>query len=155
MINLPDVAELVPHQAPMILIDKLLAVDESTVHCQVFITTDSQFFEQKSNSVGAWVGIEYMAQTVSAWSGYQSFLNNEVPPIGFLLGCRRYQTESDCFHDGDVLDVYAEQLMESDGMSAFSCLIKCNGIVLASAQLNAFVPNELQLEDMLKGNGND
>lgn len=155
MPKFPDVALLVPHQAPMILIDKLITVDENTIHCQVFITQESQFFEEKTQSIGAWVGIEYMAQTISAWSGYQSFLKNEPSPIGFLLGSRRYNTESDCFHQGDILDIYAEKLMESEGMGAFSCLIKSNESVLASAQLNVFVPNKQQLEDMLKGKSND
>ena len=155
MPKFPDVASLVPHQAPMILIDKLITVDDNTIHCQVFITQESQFFVEKTQSIGAWVGIEYMAQSISAWSGYQSFLKGEPSPIGFLLGSRRYNTESDCFHQGDVLDIYAEKLMESEGMGAFSCLIKCNESVLASAQLNVFVPNKQQLEEMLKGKSND
>jgi len=149
--TLPSLAELVPHDAPMILIDKLVDVDRHTVHCQVFITENSPFFDVNSRTVGAWVGIEYMAQSVSAWSGYQCFLKNEVSPIGFLLGTRRYLSESNAFHEGNVLDIYAEKLMESDGMGAFSCSIKCNNKLLASAQLNVFVPNQEQLEDMLKG----
>ena len=97
MLSLPEVASLVPHEAPMILIDKLIAVDENTIHCQVFITEESQFFEDQTHSIGAWVGIEYMAQTISAWSGYQSFLKDEPSPIGFLLGSRRYNTEDRLF----------------------------------------------------------
>lgn len=155
MSKFPDVAILVPHQAPMILIDQLIDVDENSIHCQVFVTNKSQFFEAPTQSIGAWVGIEYMAQTISAWSGYQSFLKGEASPIGFLLGSRRYNTESACFSEGDVLDVYAEKLMEDEGMGVFSCSIKCKKTVLASAQLNVFVPNKQQLETMLKGKNND
>lgn len=151
----PSVASLVPHDDPMILIDNLIDVDETTIHCQVFISERSQFFDQGNKTIAAWVGIEYMAQTISAWSGYQSFLKKEPSPIGFLLGTRRYTAESDLFLDGDVLDVYAEKLMESEGMGAFSCSIKCKNNVLATAQLNVFVPNSEQLEEMLKGKNND
>lgn len=153
--KLPAVVSLVPHQAPMILIDKLIAVDENCIHCQVFVTDKSQFFMPESKTIGAWLGIEYMAQTISAWSGYQSFLKNEPSPIGFLLGARRYDTESALFHEGDILDVYAEKLMESEGMGVFSCVIKCNENLLASAQLNVFVPNKEQLEEMLNGKDNE
>lgn len=151
----PTVASLVPHQAPMILIDNLIDVDENSIHCQVFVTENSQFFSAESKMIGAWLGIEYMAQTISAWSGYQSFLKNEPSPIGFLLGTRRYNTESGPFHEGDILDVYAKKLMESEGMGAFACLIKCNNNLLASAQLNVFVPNKEQLEEMLNAKNND
>ncbi len=155
MSNFPDVSSLVPHDAPMILIDQLIDVDESSVHCQVFVTDKSQFFEAGSKSVGAWVGIEYMAQTVSAWSGYQSYMKGECSPIGFLLGSRRYNSESDRFLQGDILDIYADKLMESDGMGAFSCSIKCKNTVLATAQLNVFVPSEEQRQEMLNGKDND
>ena len=113
------------------------------------------FLIQQSRAINSYVGIEYMAQSVSAWSGYRSYLKNEPSPIGFLLGTRRYDTESDLFHEGDILDVYAEKLMESEGMGAFSCSIKCKNKVLATAQLNVFVPNKEQLEVMVKGKEND
>lgn len=158
MINsnkLPCVASLVPHQDPMILINKLIAVDASSVHCQVFITEDSQFFEAESKTVGAWVGIEYMAQTIAAWSGYQHLIKGQPSPIGFLLGARRYNTDVAFFKLGDWLDVYAEKILESDGMGVFSCSIKCKKNELASAQLNVFVPSDQQLKHMLKGSYND
>ncbi|TEW54092.1 3-hydroxydecanoyl-ACP dehydratase [Psychromonas sp. RZ22] len=151
----PSIASLVPHDAPMILIDNIVDTDEKTIHCQVFVTADSPFFDSQSNAIGAWVGIEYMAQTVAAWSGYQHFLKQQVSPIGFLLGVRRYDTQSDLFHQGEIIDIYAEKLMESEGMGAFSCQIKCKNKQLASAQLNVFVPNNQQLETMLKGKDND
>ncbi|MEI6897984.1 MAG: hotdog family protein [Psychromonas sp.] len=154
-IKLPTVASLVPHQAPMILIDNLIAVDENTIHCQVFISAKSPFFIAESKTIGAWLGIEYMAQTIAAWSGYQCFLKGQSSSIGFLLGARRYNTESALFYEGDTLDIYAEKLMESEGMGAFSCLIKSNGNLLASAQLNVFLPNKEQLNEMLNGKNND
>lgn len=153
--NLPNVADLVPHDAPMILINDVIKVDDNSIHCQVLINENSQFFDLSTRTINSYVGIEYMAQSISAWSGYQNSLINKPSPIGFLLGSRRYNTESDLFNEGDILDIYAKQLMESEGMSAFSCTIKCKNILLASAQLNVFVPNESQLEEMLKGKGND
>jgi len=155
MSNLPDVSTLVPHEAPMILIDKLLSADENNVHCQVFINHKSPFFDEQSQAVGAWVGIEYMAQTISAWSGYQSLLKSESSPIGFLLGSRRYSCNSPLFNNGDILDIYAEKLLENEGMGVFSCSIKCADKELANGQLNVFVPDKEQLENMLKGKSNE
>ena len=151
----PSVASLVPHEAPMILIDKLIHADANSVHCQVHINSQSQFFESQNKAVGAWVGIEYMAQAIAAWSGYQHVLQQRPSSIGFLLGSRRYHCEAAFFHEGDVLDIYAEQLLENEGMGVFSCSIKNKKELLASAQLNVFVPNSEQLEAMLKGKNNE
>lgn len=144
-----DVSELLPHEAPMILIDKVLDVTELSIHTQLTITDSGLFFDQQMNAVPAWVGIEFMAQTIAAWSGYHATQQGLSVPIGFLLGSRRYMTECSEFVLGDVLDIYAEQLMENEGMAAFSCTIKCNGQELASSQLNVFAPSQDKLQSIL------
>ena len=152
--SLPLIADLVPHERPMILLDNLISVDEDNLHCQVFISSNSQFYDAPYETVGGWIGIEYMAQAVSAWSGYRSFLKGEASPIGFLLGTRRYTCEVSAFNKNDVLDIYVERLLESEGMGSFSCSIKNKNKILATAQLTVFVPNAEQLEEMLKGKYN-
>ncbi len=143
------ISEFLPHKEPMILIDKLVAVDSLTVHCQVTVSSQSLFFDKQLNAIPAWVGMEFMAQTVAAWSGYQASLRGEKSPIGFLLGSRRYTSECSEFSEGKVLDIYAEQLMENEGMAAFACSIKCDGQELATSQLNAFVPPQDKLQQIL------
>lgn len=155
MNKLPDIASVLPHEAPMILIDKLINVTELTIHCQIQVGIEGLFFDKQINGTPAWVGIEFMAQTVAAWSGYHAWLQDKPAPIGFLLGSRRYTSECDVYNQGQVLDIYAQQLMENEGMAAFSCQIECDGKELATAQLNAFVPSQYKLDDMLKGKKND
>ncbi|MGO2342614.1 hotdog family protein [Vibrio litoralis] len=146
--SLPNIADLVPHQAPMILVDKLIAVDQQSIHTQVMIKADELFFNQESQSVPGYVGIEYMAQSIAAWSGFQAWQQGEPPAIGFLLGSRRYQSECSEFPLGETLDIYAEQVMENNGMAVFQCRIEVQAKTLASAQLNAFVPSPEQLNAM-------
>jgi predicted hotdog family 3-hydroxylacyl-ACP dehydratase len=150
MTKFADIEKLLPHQAPMILIDKVIDVTELTIHCQVQINNSGLFFDSRLNATPAWVGIEFMAQTIAAWSGYHANLKGQESPIGFLLGSRRYSSECSEFPLGTTLDIYAEQLMENEGMAAFACTIKCNGKVLASSQLNAFVPAQDKLQKILK-----
>jgi len=141
-------------ESPMILIDKVIDVTELSIHCQVQINTSGLFFDAQINATPAWVGIEFMAQTVAAWSGYHANEKGQESPIGFLLGSRRYHSECNEFPLGSILDIYAEQLMVNEGMAAFSCLIKCDGDVLASSQLNVFVPAQDKLQEMLSSNSN-
>jgi predicted hotdog family 3-hydroxylacyl-ACP dehydratase len=68
MTNFPDIAELLPHDAPMILVDRLIDVQEESVHCQVDIGEHQLFFDNESKTTPAYVGIEFMAQSIAAWS---------------------------------------------------------------------------------------
>ncbi|WP_086982147.1 hotdog family protein [Vibrio aphrogenes] len=143
------IGELLPHQAPMILIDKLIDISDTKVHTQVLIQADGLFFDAATNTVPGYVGIEYMAQSIAAWSGYHAKQQGKDPDIGFLLGSRRYHSDCAAFSLGQVLDIHAEQLMENNGMAAFYCQIMHQGKEIAHAQLNAFVPSPEQLNDML------
>lgn len=146
--SLPNIADLVPHATPMILVDKLMAVDQQSIHTQVMIKADELFFNPESQSVPGYVGIEYMAQSIAAWSGFQARQKGEPPAVGFLLGSRRYHSECSDFPLDQTLDIYAEQVMENNGMAVFQCRIESQGKILASAQLNAFVPSPEQLNAM-------
>lgn len=149
MTSIPHLHQLLPHDAPMVLVDELIDVGEEHVHCQATISEHCIFFNPDSRTIPGYVGIEFMAQSVAGWSGYHAWLQGEASPIGFLLGSRRYQTNCSAFKEGDVLDIYAERLMESNGMAVFSCRIECLGKELASSQLNAFVPPQEKLDQML------
>src|SRR5450830_981789 len=84
--RLPDIAMLVPHAAPMLLLDRVLRVDAETLCAEVAIRPDSLFYGERG--IGAWVGIEYMAQAIAAYAGYHAQQRGEPVKIGFLLGAR-------------------------------------------------------------------
>ncbi|WP_434358608.1 hotdog family protein [Parasalinivibrio latis] len=151
MSSLPPLDELLPHEAPMILLDSLVDVGDFHVHCQVTPEPSSLFFDNAINGIPGWVGIELMAQSVAAWSGYQARKKDKSPPIGFLLGSRRYTSDCPFFTSGKRLDIHAKHVMESNGMAVFSCTIEHNSETLATAQLNAYVPTEEKLQQMLEG----
>ncbi|KJY81961.1 3-hydroxydecanoyl-ACP dehydratase [Vibrio galatheae] len=148
MTNYPDIGQLLPHNEPMILIDRALDIQQDTIHCQVDVGEKNPFFNSQSKTVPAYVGIEFMAQSVAAWSGYHARQQGQQPPIGFLLGSRRYTSHCDQFGLGQVLDVYAEKMMEENGMAVFSARIELGKQVVANCQLNVYVPSEDKLKEM-------
>ncbi|PSU58965.1 hotdog family protein [Photobacterium phosphoreum] len=149
MTNTPPLAQLLPHDAPMILIDELINVGMENVHCQVTIRSDNLFFNKQSQSVAGYVGIELMAQTIASWSGYHAWQQGKSAPIGFLLGCRRYHSEWSQFNQGIVLDIHAERLMQDNNMAVFSCKIIHQQQIIASCQLNAYLPSEEKIATLL------
>lgn len=148
MSNYPAIDKLLPHDRPMILIDRAIKIEENGIHCQTSIDETNPFFNSESEIVPAYVGIEFMAQAIAAWSGYNALSKGERPPIGFLLGSRAYKSQYDVYHKGQLLDIYAEQMMENDGMAAFMARIECNAETVASCRLNVYVPSEQKLSEM-------
>ncbi|MCK5818122.1 MAG: 3-hydroxydecanoyl-ACP dehydratase [Psychromonas sp.] len=153
MDNFPEIKRLLTHDEPMIVIDKLIAVEARTAHSQVLICEQNIFFDYQTGSVGAHIGIEYMAQTIALWSGYHYFLEGKPPAIALLLGCRHYNSTIFQFKKGELLDIYSEQVFVSERMSVFSCVISSKGKQLIDGKLNVFMPHKTHLEKMLTGEG--
>ena len=116
----PPVAELVPHAGPMLLLHRLLEWGDDYVICEVRVRSDGLF--DTAGHVPGWLGLEYMAQTVAAFSGIQARKDQEDVKIGFLLGSRRFETNVQHFDCGEVLRVTAKRLINGkSGMGAFAC----------------------------------
>ncbi len=99
-------AELLPHEAPMVLLDRVLSFDESSLVAQVRIRPDSMFCTDVG--VPGWIGIEYMAQAVAAHAGMKALQRGKAPVIGYLLGTRAYRGEIGTFPVGTRLTVHVE-----------------------------------------------
>jgi predicted hotdog family 3-hydroxylacyl-ACP dehydratase len=139
--SLPDIRGLVPHAGTMSLLGRLLAVDEETLAAEVVIGPDTLFFDGRE--VGAWVGVEYMAQAVAAHAGHAARQRGEPVKVGFLLGARRYQSSVSGFGQGMVLRVHVRrELQGENGLGAFACRIEdaSNGVALAEATITVFQP---------------
>jgi predicted hotdog family 3-hydroxylacyl-ACP dehydratase len=139
--SLPDIGELVPHAGTMSLLGRLLAVDDETLAAEVVIGPDTLFFDGRE--VGAWVGVEYMAQAVAAHAGHAARQRGEPVKVGFLLGARRYQSSVSGFAQGMVLRVHVRcELQGENGLGAFACRIEDagSGAALAEATITVFQP---------------
>lgn len=147
------ISQLVPHEKPMLLIDRMVDYDEEWFKSEVEITPESEFLND-NNAVPSWVGIEYMAQTIAAYAGRISRENNEPVKIGFLVGSRKYSSTLTEFPIGMKLQVTAEKVIQGDnGLSVFQCTIETVGVgdlvdgeepneQIATASLNVFQPDD-------------
>ena len=132
------VEELVPHSGKMVLLNRVIEFDEENMVAEVIVRDDGMFGD--GNTVPAWLGIEYMAQTIAALGGMKRRLAGKPLNLGFLLGTRRYDCNLDIFPVGSVLTVSVKQLVEDQGLGVFDCRITAEGIS-ASAKLNVYQPD--------------
>ena len=102
---------------------------------------DSYLFADGEGKIPAWVGLEYMAQAISAYAGIIARQNGEEPSIGFLLGTRRYDTHVDSFTPGQQLRVNVREVFrDENNLVLFDCDIHAGEDLLASAQVKAIQP---------------
>lgn len=135
-----DILELVPHDPPMVLLDSLSHVDEEGLKACVTIRPDIPFYEARG--VPSYVGIEYIAQAISAFSGYQSKQRGRPVQIGFLLGTRKLELERPWFTPGQLLDVEAKPVYNDGQMAVFDGTVTCAGDVIVRARVNVYQPDQ-------------
>lgn len=132
---------LLPQSRSMVLLDSVLEKDDEHIVVELTVRDDG-LFSSPERTVPAWLGLEYMAQTVAAFSGYNKKSRGEAIQLGFLLGTRYYQCSVDHFPCGTLLKVRAEKIIEAaNDMSVFDCTLEGNGII-ATSKLNVLLPQD-------------
>lgn len=134
-----EIEQLLPHEGSMMLLQKMLAYDEDSMTAQVMVRGDGLFGDDKR--VPAWLGIEYMAQTVAAHGGMMCKLAGKPLTPGFLLGTRRYQCNVAAFEVGSVMTVTVKRLIQDQGLGVFDCHLTGDGVEV-SAKLSVYQPDQ-------------
>lgn len=129
--------DLLPHAGGMMLLDNIISFDDQSLVAQVTVKGNGLFGDGKT--VPALVGIEYMAQAISAHSGMMDKLAGRQSYLGFLLGTRLYRSSADSFLAGSVLTVSVKIVLQEQGLGVFDCKITAPD-VLVEAKLNVYQP---------------
>ncbi|QBK05253.1 hypothetical protein DW355_11255 [Hylemonella gracilis] len=138
-----------PHRRGMLLVDRLLAADEEGATCELTVR-DGLFAHE--DGVPAWVGIEYMAQTVATWAGAGHARRGTRQRPGFLLGSRRYTAHVGAFALGTRLRVTVRcELLGDNGLGMFDCRIQDadTEALLAQARVSVYEQAEGKDTDLL------
>ncbi|MGB0683237.1 MAG: hypothetical protein ACPGOV_11035 [Magnetovibrionaceae bacterium] len=145
------IEDLIAHRAPMILIDRVLDFDSEFIRTQVVITEKSPFL--RAGRVPAYVAIEYMAQSIAAYSGLCAKQEGRPISIGFLLGTRNLSLKKTTFEIGNSLSVDAKSIYNDGEMGAFECQVFRHGEKVASAILNVYQPSTTRPQLNTPGHG--
>ncbi len=132
------IADVVPHRGDLSLLDRIVSAGADELVCELTVRDDGLFDE--AGSVSAMLGIEYMAQAVSAFSGLQR-AGRDIK-IGLLLGTRKFQTNVSSFPCGTSLRVTVHPLVQGkDSVVVFDCAVEGPGIK-QSARVKAYEPED-------------
>lgn len=135
-----DAAQFIPHEKPMLFVDRLIEANEEFALAELQIRPELMFCE--AAGLPAWISIELMAQTVSAYAGHKGQSQGLAPKIGFLLGTRKMQLPVEFFAMGSMVRIRVEQSYLHEGLGQFNCEIEYQEHKF-SAMLSVFEPAEI------------
>ncbi|MDX6019358.1 3-hydroxy-fatty acyl-ACP dehydratase [Scandinavium sp. V105_16] len=142
-----------PHDAPMLLLERVLNVSEEQATCQVTVTRRGVLapFIDASGNLPGWYALELMAQTVGVWSGWHRQQNGEAQiSLGMVLGARELKCVAGEFAADSVLEVTVTLLMQDERFGSFECEIIADGKKLASGRVNTFQPTSEELNSLFE-----
>jgi predicted hotdog family 3-hydroxylacyl-ACP dehydratase len=101
--SFPPIEQLLPHQPPMRLIDRVIAADETGLWASVSICPDSPFLRQ--GGARALFALEYLAQASAAWFAWRAICVQSAARTqsGMLIACARLEATQPLFHEGQRL----------------------------------------------------
>lgn len=131
-----EVEKLIPQKYPMTMVDGLIDNSEtSTTSClhieKSNIFCKNGYFQEPGL-------IENMAQTAALKSGYEAFLNNEKPSVGFIGSLKRIKIYN-LPKDSDTLETTIEILNNLMNVSIIKGKVYCNGKLMAEGEMNIFL----------------
>jgi predicted hotdog family 3-hydroxylacyl-ACP dehydratase len=139
-----SVAELIPHSPPMVLLDRIVHYDSMTLIAEIAIKANCRFYDPAVQGVPSWVGIEYMAQAISALAGLRAREKNTGIKIGFLLGTRRMLLQQKVLLADNCYQVHVKQLFwDVSGLANFECEIRHGQDCCVTAKVNVFETDDV------------
>ncbi len=130
------VSTLIPQDYPMIMVDGLLNHTDNYTESTLTITEENVFTNDgQFREPGI---VENIAQTAALRSGYESFLNNKKPDVGFI-GSVKNLTIIRFPKVGDQLITKVEVISELMGALVVLGQTRVNDEIIAEGQLNIFI----------------
>ncbi|MGR9088064.1 MAG: ApeP family dehydratase [Gammaproteobacteria bacterium] len=141
-LNRLKIKDIVPHSGAMVLLDRILSVDDQSLSAEFVVRGDGLLGSERT--VPAWAGIEYMAQAIAAHVGIMAKLRGEAIKMGYLLGTRRYSCNAAEFRVGSTFKVEVARILQDDQLAVFDCRIRGCGVEV-NAMLNVYQPHSNEI----------
>lgn len=129
---------LLPHRAPMILVDQLLEFNSGSGVVSALIAADNIFVDDNGYLEGLTL-IELVAQAYAAIKGYDDKLNKRQVQRGFLVGGRSF-TIKRCPCVGERLSIAITMVADLDEFSVVDGVVTSADEIIAEGSLKLWLP---------------
>jgi predicted hotdog family 3-hydroxylacyl-ACP dehydratase len=140
----PPIEALVPHRGSMLWLSRLVEGGERSVDAEALVPEGAWYGDERGCMPG-WLGVELMAQALSAHVGLLGWLAGRPPRPGVLLGCRAYRGSAVDFPPGSALRINATlSYRDESGFGAYDCAIRLGDAEVARATLKVYEPGDFE-----------
>lgn len=131
---LPQLASLVPHRRPMLLVDELVSHEGRKIVCRATIQDDHPFLS--GGKVPALVAVELFAQSAAALVGLLAPPGGPSMQSGALLGSRQVRFFTDALRVGETVEVHCEEVWTIGPAAQIECALYRDGARIAEGSIN-------------------
>lgn len=136
----PTPDELLPHVAPMVLIDAILRWDDNNISCMAHSHLASDNPLRLEGILSVYAGVEYAAQAMAAHAQLTSTAPASAPRKGFLATASKLSAQvSNLDQIAEPLSVDVHRIAANNGSSLYSFMISAGQQTLLEGQLMAIV----------------
>jgi len=137
MIEKEELLSIMPHRGRMLLLTKVNGYDlkEESIEAEYHINSDCLFYDSAADGVPAWVGFEFIAQTVSAYMGIKTRARGEPVKIGFILGVSQMRMGLPFFKTGSIIVIKAKEFECMDPLYIYKGEIFIDGKMVLEGKL--------------------
>jgi predicted hotdog family 3-hydroxylacyl-ACP dehydratase len=132
----PPIADLVPHQPPMLALDRLVDWGPGRAECTAEVRSDSPLV--RDGTVGGVVGIEYLAQAVAACLGYEALQGGDGVRVGMIIACRQMDILQPELKVGTQLTLSVRRIRGNETLSHFEGEMHADGALACTAMLTLY-----------------
>tara|TARA_R110002096_G_scaffold190214_3_gene371253 strand:- start:4640 stop:5131 length:492 start_codon:yes stop_codon:yes gene_type:complete len=149
---IPAIAEVLLHSGNMRLLDRVIDFDSEFAVTE-YTPLGNAWYADDNGNMPVWVGLELMAQTISAHAGLLKYDSGKALKHGALLGTRSYSVTTPFFEANQPLYIQVAMVYRDEsGLGAYDCAISNTNTafknggnnVLATATLKVFEPDNFQ-----------
>ncbi|WP_339896815.1 hypothetical protein [uncultured Gilvimarinus sp.] len=138
-----SLANYIPHQPPIRLVDTLVKNSPLEVEVSARINSDNMFYDAARGGVPAWTGIEYMAQAAAVWVGLEDAQAGRPVEPAFLISSRQYTAHQPLFALNDTLRISVHVDLIDGPLVAFTGRIYRDSELIAEAIFTAYRPDNV------------
>ena len=132
----PPIEELLPHEDPMVLIDRLEAWSNGGGQAIMRVRADTRFVEGRTLATPFL--LEHMAQTIAACLGYEAYQDGRGVKQGMIINCKTFTAHVPATEVGDELTLEARREQTTDALSRYSCSVHRGSEPIADSTMTLF-----------------
>lgn len=135
----PPIAELLPHSAPMVLVDSIIRWDEQSIHCQSISHLQPDNPLREAGVLSVFAGVEYAGQAMAAHARLLvSATEDAQPRKGFIAVASKLAARVVTLDSVSApLLIEADMLAHNADSSLYAFTLSADGQTLLTGQLTA------------------